>query len=448
MSNQTCVRGLGRATLALLPLLTAAACSEEPAPEQEDFTSAEWQLVKQIEPLATPMPRNPFNHKDQDVAVAKLGQMLFYDKGMADPITVAGPSGAVGEAGKIACVTCHDPKASFADARPDPTSHGRTGFLRRNTPGMVNVGWYEWIGWAGRHDSLVMHGSGVMGTATTVLSYVHYIYKKYRDEYNLAFPETPLDPALDPSHPDAGRFPPTGAPNAMTPGPWESMAPADQKIIQQIQYNLGRVWDAYPRMLVSRNSPFERYVKGEKNAISAAAKSGLRLFIGKAGCNVCHNGPLLSDNGFHNVGVADPPGATAPDMGRFADMTARAAQTSLFGGAGEFSDDREAGRKKHASLELEPAAMELMKGAFRTPMLLNIAETGPYFHTGLAKSLEEVVRHYDAGGAAAGSFGGTKDPVMRPLGLTDPEVADLVEFMTTLTGEPPAEEWTRNISKP
>jgi cytochrome c peroxidase len=454
MSNETHSWGSRRGRLASLILVAVGAgCSggddDKPVDvERDGFTAAEWELVQQLRPLATPMPRNPFNKKDQDVAVGKIGQALFYDLRLSEAITVAGPSGAVGEKGKVGCVTCHDPAHGFADGRPFPTSHGRTGFLRRNTPAMINLGWYEWIGWAGRHDSMVMHGSGVMGTATTVLSYVHYIYAKYRDEYNAAFPETPLDPALDPNHPDAARFPAAGAPNAMMPGPWESMTPADQKIIQQIQYNIGRIWDTYPRMLVTRNSPFERYTKGEHAALNAAAKSGLRLFIGKAACNACHTGPLLSDNGFHNIGVADPPGSTTPDMGRFTDMSARAAQTHMFGGAGAFSDDPEAGRRKHAALELEPAAMELMKGVFRTPMLLQIAETGPYFHTGLAPSLEDVVRHYNKGGDADGTFGGTKSPLMKPLGLTDQEVGDLVEFMKALTGDPPDPEWTKDISKP
>jgi cytochrome c peroxidase len=202
-------------------------------------------------------------------------------------------------------------------------------------------------------------------------------------------------------------------------------------------------------MLVTRNSPFERYVRdGEHAALSPAAKSGLKLFIGKAACNDCHRGPLLSDNSFHNVGVPDPVGATAPDMGRFTDMSARAAQTSIFSGSGIFSDDPEAGRLKQASLEVDPAKMETMKGAFRTPMLLNIAETGPYFHTGLVNTLEEVVRHYNHGGGEPGTFGGTKDPRLKPLNLSEKEIADLVEFLKTLTGNPPDEEWTRNISKP
>ena len=74
-------------------------------------------------------------------------------------------------------------------------------------------------------------------------------------------------------------------------------------------------------------------------------------------------------------------------------------------------------------------------GAFRTPTLLNIAETAPYFHTGEAKTLEEVVWHYNRGGGVPGTFAGTKSARLRPLGLTEGEISDLVAFLTSLTGE-------------
>jgi len=74
-------------------------------------------------------------------------------------------------------------------------------------------------------------------------------------------------------------------------------------------------------------------------------------------------------------------------------------------------------------------------GTFRTAMLLNVAETAPYFHTGEAATLEDVVRHYNQGGGPDGSFAGTKSPRLRPLGLSDGEIADLVAFLNSLTGE-------------
>jgi cytochrome c peroxidase len=436
-------RGAGTWAGALV-LLAGAGCSQL-GDDTDGFSSEEWKMIEAIQPLSTEMPRNPFNHKDQDDKVAKLGQALFYMTELADAITVEGPTGKVGEKGKLGCVTCHDPNHGFADSRPYPTSHGRTGFLRRNSPTMVNVGWYEWAGWSGRHDSLVMHGTGVMGTQATPLAIAHYLYAKYRDEYNEAFPETPLDPALDPMAADAARFPPSGGAKASPTapdGPFEKMTPDDQEIIFRVQYNVGRLWDTYPRKLVSRNSPFERYVAGRDfAALNAQAKEGLRLFIGKAACNDCHNGPIMSDNKWHNIGVPESPTATTPELGRFADMPATLSHR--FNGASKYSDDRDAGTAKHMTM---PVGDEKMMGAFRTPMLLNIAKTGPYFHTGLAATLKDVVQHYNKGGATEG-FSGEKDPRLKPLGLTDLEVDYLVEFLKSLSGEVDP-MWTANITKP
>ena len=97
------------------------------------------------------------------------------------------------------------------------------------------------------------------------------------------------------------------------------MMPIDaQNIIYQIRANLGRAFDTYPRKLTTPDSPFQRYVRDhDYAALSGAAKRGLKLFIGKAACSDCHNGPILSDNKFHNIGapnVTQVPGAQRPTL--------------------------------------------------------------------------------------------------------------------------------------
>jgi cytochrome c peroxidase len=444
-------------TFALTAVLVSTGCSSLSGDDHDGFTSDEWKLVLEMQPLGKEMPANPCNHKADDDRVAKLGQMLFFETAWADPLTADGLSGKKGETGKVGCVTCHDQRNFFVDTRADLTSGLRTATSsglgapgRRNTPAMVNLGWNIWTGWTGRFDWLTMHGAGALESATTRLAGAHYVFRKYRAEYDNAFPTTPLDPALDPMAHDADRFPPAGrpkpAPTMAVPnppdGPWEMMDPADQKLILQFMYNIGRAWEAYPRKLATHGSAFERYVTGEGAALGAEAKRGLKVFIGKAACSDCHNGPLLSDGKFHNIGVPTPPGATQ-DNGRFADLPA--ALTNIFNGAGEFSDDREAGRIKLMTL---PTVDDSQKGLFRTPQLLNVEATGPYFHTGQVKTLEEVVEHYNRGGGSSGSFAGVRDPKLRPLLLSDVEKADLVAFLKSLTGNPPDEAWTANIAKP
>ena len=88
------------------------------------------------------------------------------------------------------------------------------------------------------------------------------------------------------------------------------------------------------------------------------------------------------------------------------------------------------------------------EGTFRTPMLLNIAETKPYLHTGLFPTLRDVVMHYNRGGGTAGTFAGTKSPRLRPLGLSESEIDDLVEFLKSLTGSPPDPNWMCDPARP
>ncbi len=149
---------------------------------------------------------------------------------------------------------------------------------------------------------------------------------------------------------------------------------------------------AFERTILSGNSPFDRFMAGDKAALSPVAQRGLALFQGKATYDQCHSGPNFTDEDYHNLGVGmDRP---HPDLGRFVVM--------------KQEEDR---------------------GAFKTPTLRDIALTAPYFHDGSARTLAEVVAFYDKGGF--------KNPHLKlqPLGLTVQEKADLVEFVLALTGE-------------
>jgi len=542
-------------------LVVAGGCFSD----TDGFSSEEWKRIKMIEPIHSDAelvpPQNPFDLRGDEVPLAQFGQKLFWDGALAEGITVAGPTGAVGDLGKVSCATCHG-SPYLAESRPISQSHGRS-WLAHNTPSMVNNGWNKWTLWTGRFDSLLEHGAGALGTAATPLAQAHYLYKKYRTEYNTLFPDTPLDPALDSTAPDAARFPATGGAKANAAAAdtvFEKMTKADQWKIHQIRANLARAFDAHPRKLNSQHSAFEKYISGvdrSEESFSSHAKNGLKLFIGKASCIDCHNGPTLSDGKFHNIGVtalaALPTGSTtvaAVDKGRGGAMLAGAnnvrallkanesiralaAPESLisigkdangvdrmvspdelpvFSGAGQFSDnstkglqvlndnyaqscpagadvpdsddkrakilaavcggffrapkpegttpadvagdpryqiclDANADTKFCADLDASGALVSKfdpnLDGAFRTPQLLNVSETGPYFHTGEVKTLRDVVWHYNNGGGAPGAFPGKKSPELRPLLLTEAEMDDLVEFLKTLKGDVPA-EWTCN----
>lgn len=430
----------------LLALACATpSCEAEPFGGGKDgFSEAEWELVLELEPLKGPPPESPYNEYATDSAAAALGHKLFFETEFSTEIRLPGPSGEVGETGKVACTTCHEPEAYFADPRPTGgMSHG-TRYTERNTPSLVNVAYYEWFNWGGRADSLATQGGGTLETTTngasTRLQVAHVIYDKYKDEYEALF--GPLEPALDPDAPDADRFPPSGraksSPDAPD-GPWEMMTGADRQVVNSIMANIGKMFEAYERNLIGGSSPFSRYIQDQDTPdFSPAARRGLELFIGKAACNECHRGPVLSDNEFHNIGVPQVYDEYTPvvDEGRFEDIPPLL--RSAWNGAGQYSADPEAGAAKLATAIPED---ESTKGQFRTPSLLNIAETAPYFHNGSARSLEDVIWHYDMGGGQMGGFAGSMDSKMEQLDLTNAEVGDLIAFLQSLTGEPPPEEW-------
>jgi cytochrome c peroxidase len=153
---------------------------------------------------------------------------------------------------------------------------------------------------------------------------------------------------------------------------------------------------AFERTIVSQNSAFDKYVMGDNGAMSETAVRGLALFKGKARCILCHNGPNFTDNKFHNLGVPQA-GLLKEDLGRY--MVTKA---------------------------------EKDKGAFKTPTLRSIVETAPYMHDGVFRKLEEVIDFLDQGGGANPHL----SPLVKPLGLSVEEKADLIAFLKALTGAP------------
>lgn len=156
---------------------------------------------------------------------------------------------------------------------------------------------------------------------------------------------------------------------------------------------IGKAIAVFERTIVSTDSGFDRWLKGVDGAMSKEAMKGFEIFKGKANCVACHDGFNFSDNGFHNIGLKD-----MEDPGRYA---------------------------------IKP--IKVLKGAFKTPTLRDIALTAPYMHNGAYNTLEEVVNHYNAGGF---KNAGTLSPNMKPLKLSKKEKKAVVAFLKSLTGDP------------
>ena len=170
--------------------------------------------------------------------------------------------------------------------------------------------------------------------------------------------------------------------------------------------------------------PFDRFMKGDQTAISTEAKRGLDLFKGKAGCISCHNGPLLSDQTFHDLGVPDSPVFQSDPIYQ---ITLRWQHYQK----GVAEDYYRKGTTDDGLYYVTKRAED--KGKFRTPSLREIAYTGPYMHNGVLETLEAVVEFYDKGGGESRS--GTK--TLKPLGLTEQEKKDLLAFLGTLSMDQP-----------
>jgi cytochrome c peroxidase len=388
-----------------------------------------WEWLEKLSPLPE-VPPDPTNAFADDPDAAELGQMLFFDPMFSGPLTVASDLGAVGEAGKVSCKTCHaSPYLDDDHSNPQTVSIG-TGVHTRNSPPLINASFYKWTNWGGRFSAQWELPLAVAENPVTMngtrLAIAHRIFDVYKTEYEAVFGA--LEPAIGT---DTVRFPLTGKSDADA---WVNVAPADRTIVNRILANYSKAIAAYLRLLVSRNTPFDRFMDGETSAISRSAKRGAIVFATNGRCVNCHVGPHFSDDEFHVLGV--PPNTPESDDGRFKDVPPLIA--SLFNRNGIHSDKTDTG----GLAGLTNPMPESTRKAFRTPGLRGVTLTAPYMHAGQFATLTSVIEFYDAGGTPGVSKG------LAPLHLTATEKLDLIAFLGTLNGEAIPADLLEDTSKP
>ena len=380
--------------------------AEQPTEMIDLFSESEWAVIESLSPLPDKPPPSPTNRVADNRDTAQLGQMFFFDARFS-------------KEGTISCATCHSPFHGFADVEATSLGNKRG---TRNAPTVLNAAYNKWQFWDGRADTLWAQAlfalEGEEEQAGTRLQYAHLIKRHYEAEYETVFGTLP---ELE----DATRFPSNGKPGDST---FDNMSKADQIAVNTIFANIGKAIEAYERLLISRNAPFDRYVAGDEAAITLEAKRGLKIFIGKGVCVLCHGTPHFRDNDFHNLGI--PQGELPEDTGRFQGIAELLADP--FNSAGIYSDSR--GDATRVLSLLEPRSEH--QGEFKTPTLRNVALTPPYFHTGEFPTLTSVIDFNDAGGST-NEFAGRRAVPVEPLHLSEEEKRDLVEFLETLTGELP-----------
>ncbi|MBI2229356.1 MAG: cytochrome-c peroxidase [Deltaproteobacteria bacterium] len=326
-------------------------------------------------PVLGPLPPVPIPRDNpQTPAKVELGKLLFFD-----PRTSGDAS--------TSCASCHDPKQGWGDG--GDLSRGYPGTQHwRNSQTVINSAYLKKLFWAGGVGSLESQAIAATTGNLAGNGSPEMIQERLRQipEYVRRFKEV------------FGEL------------------PTFDKVVKAIS--------AFERTLVSdaRNVPFDRYMRGDKSALSDEAKKGLTLFQGKARCIQCHNGPLFTDEDFHDLAVPNNTAFTEDPLRQIAMRFV----AKVKGVPNYMKVDRDLG------LFLETKRNDDI-GKFRTPPLRELQYTAPYMHNGVFFTLEEVIDFYDKGGGNDAN----KSPLMMPLGLTAEEKKALLVFLESLSSTEP-----------
>lgn len=277
----------------------------------------------------------------------KLGRKLFFDERLSVD-------------GTVSCASCHNPLLGFADGRS--VAVGIDGLEGpRSTPAIINRLFSQAQFWDGRAQSLEEQILGPIENPIEMNNRIENVVKTLNADESIK-------------------------------ADFQNVFGTDVTV-----EGLQKAIASFERILLSGESSFDKYMAGDKNALSESALDGFLLFKSKkVNCITCHKGPNFTDELFHNSGVGMD--SIKPDLGRFV----------------ETKNDSDYGR-------------------FKTPTLRDIARTSPYMHDGSLRSLREVVDFYDEGGIKNKNL----SIHIKPLNLTEEEKENLVEFMRSLTGENP-----------
>ena len=351
--------------------------------ERRKGVSAELWSAEFTQPLGLPAitsaPNNPLT--EEKIA---LGRLLFFDRRLSHNNT-------------FSCAMCHVPEQGFTsnELATAVGIEGRT--VRRNSPTIYNVAYLERLFHDGRESSLeqqiwgplLAHNEMGNPSVGLVIDQITRI-PEYPAMFEKAFP-----------------------------GRGVSME------------TVGKALASYERVLVSGNSPFDRWYYGkEKDAMNAEQQAGFRLFTGQAGCAACHlvgkDWSLFTDNRMHNTGIgyrhsmSKTPANTRVQIAPGESILVR----------GDIVADASEPRPNDLGLyEITENPDDRWK--YRTPSLRNVALTAPYMHDGSLSTLKDVIEFYNRGGVENELL----DPLVRPLGLTQEEIGQLLSFLDALTGD-------------
>ncbi len=316
----------------------------------------------------------------QTPAKVELGKLLFFDPRLGGDATVS-------------CASCHEQSAGWSF--PDGLSMGYPGTVHwRQSQTIVNTAYYGKLFWAGKAKSLeaeaaaaakgAVGGNGESDVMEARLAFI----PEYRKRFKAVF---------------GGEYP-------RIKDAWRAIA-------------------AFERSLVQTDTPVDKYLKGDKSALSKKQLRGMKLFIGKANCVQCHNGPLASNERYYNLGVPPSPRWNDDGLAQITFRYEQYAKGSTQTMYRKIKDD--------AGLYYSTKQKSDM-GKFRVPSLRYTKYTAPYMHNGTLETLMDVVEFYNAGGGTNdftdGTMAKTKTKRVKPLGLSKKQIDDLIAFIEAFSG--------------
>ena len=305
-----------------------------------DLAPADPNLLARYKP---PHPA-PASDGSRDKNKIALGKELFFDPVLSGTASTS-------------CATCHNPGLSWGNGLPRAIGDDSK-VMALKVPTLIDIYQLQRLGWDGKfRDIEAVTFAAITSTGNMNLSEKEALERVAKvPGYVTAFSE-------------------------VFPGQGISQSTVEQAIA------------AFERTIVSGSAAFDRWVAGDRSAISSDAQRGFALFNGKAGCSSCHSGWAFTDGSFHDIGTA-----TGNDIGR----------GTLF-----------------------PTSQKL-RYAFKTPTLRDVAHRAPYMHDGSIPDLAHVVALYNRGGIDRPS----RDELIHPLGLSEQDQLDLISFLNTLTQTP------------
>jgi len=364
----------------LLVLVSASALAAS-------FTDEEVRKIQSHGPWPAPWSRDPSNRVSGNANATDLGERLFFERRLSVN-------------GDISCSRCHLPERNWSDGLPRAVGIAE---VDRNAPSVVNVRYHHWFGWDGAHDSLwaqsinpILDARELGMSAASVARFIRGdrdLSCRYRNTFGAA-------PGAD-----------------------------DEKVL----VDAAKALAAFQETLVSGSTAFDDFrdalARGDGAAMARYpenAQRGLKLFVGKGACSVCHTGPAFTNGEFHDTGIPFFLRRGEADPGRYGGI--KKVLSDRMNLLGPYNDDPKrstAVRTQHVSLEHRNF------GEFKVPSLRNLESSMPYMHNGSLASLRDVVKHYSE--ISPDRLHSDGEAILKPLHLSDGETADLIAFLQTLS---------------